>query len=72
MSTGTICDSCGKPAETQERGFIKKIDYCPECAVVADLYLDKRDEIHTDLASQWTDELALLQKEFDGTVLPDV
>ena len=71
MSTQTICDSCGTPCETVERGLIKKLDYCGDCAQAVDAYLDARDELHTASVARWDEEMADLRKQFDGVRLPD-
>lgn len=70
MSIQTVCDGCGKPAETQERGLIKKLDYCEKCVQSVDKYLAARDDLHTDLVDQWQESLIALKAKYK-VVLPD-
>lgn len=71
MSTQTMCDGCGTPGDTQERGFIKKLDYCEECVKKVDLFLAARDALHTDTVKMWEKGLAKIRKEFVDLRLPD-
>lgn len=71
MSTRTICDGCGTPGDTQERGLIKKLDYCADCAKKVDAFLAARDALHTDLVTRWEKSLAKLRKQYADMVLPD-
>jgi hypothetical protein len=71
MSTSTICDGCGTPGKTAERGLIKKLDYCEACAAKVDLFLAARDALHTDTVKMWEQGMNKIRKEFTDFRLPD-
>ena len=71
MSIQSVCDSCGAPGPTEERGLVKKLDYCPKCAARIDAFLGERDALHTDVAKMWEQGLASLRSTFSDMVLPD-
>lgn len=71
MTTRTICDGCGTPAKTAERGLIKKLDYCEECVKKVDLFLAARDALHTDMVKTWEQGMSKIRKEFVDLRLPD-
>ena len=64
MSTGTICDGCGKVNATLKRGLVIPYDYCEKCAKVVDEYQKKCDDLHNKIAAQWNDGLAKITSEF--------
>ena len=63
-----VCQGCEKMvadrAEMHERGFVNKKLYCGGCVVAVDEYLGIRDDIHTDIATQWSVMLSELHYKF--------
>ena len=55
------------------RGLVNERLYCADCAIVIDEYLEKRDELHTRVAREWSEGLAALAQEYgsDEVRLPD-
>ncbi len=65
-----VCQGCGsmssEASEFHERGFVTKKRYCARCVKVVDEYLEARDELHTDLATKWSEDLAFLRADIVG------
>ena len=67
MTVTKTCDGCGvvqgvDPFAT--RGWFSTVDYCKSCAAVYDEFVGKRDEFHTDLATQWTSGVKKLKETY--------
>jgi len=61
-------------AKMHARGFVNEKLYCATCVILVDKYLELRDELHTELARRWSEDLAVLQSDYvkQGVkVLPD-
>jgi hypothetical protein len=77
MGLQHLCDGCnallaGVPVP---HGFVRKTYYCGKCEPSVGRFEKQRDEIHTNLATSWTERLALLRSQWlrdhpDGR-LPD-
>lgn len=75
MSVQFVCDGCAKPvAEPKEVGHVTKRQYCAECAVKADLFIDAEEALRKTLHERFTADRDLLIAKFTdgGFRLPDI
>ena len=76
MAMKKICDMCGAVKdEIETKGLVVPVDYCTECAVVADAYLFQVDSLHEQVVGQWDQGLDKIRKQFTEShpnmVFPD-
>ena len=65
MSISYLCDGCGEPVKTpQERGFIRKRQYCKECVKPVDKWLKERDDLQEKMSLDWQEGLQGFRLEF--------
>jgi len=64
---------CSALSDFHERGIVYPRYYCDACVEQADAYLKERDEIHTQIATDWQEGLAEVARDlgFEKGKLPD-
>lgn len=56
MSLRRTCDGCGaRGTQLQERGLVRKCEFCPTCIPVVDAYLAAVDHAHDCAATVFRD-----------------
>lgn len=75
MSSSFICDGCGAPvAEPKRVGQALVRDYCEDCELIAQAFVDSEEKLRVDLQKKFADERETLIREAlkDLAKLPDV
>jgi hypothetical protein len=80
MSQTFECDGgCGFTSSNSKDlhvvGFVVEKEYCSKCSVIVEMYLQERDELHTELTATWKRKKDRLKsrflKELKNGSLPD-
>lgn len=75
MGLRAVCDcGCGKSTDDlsglKAHGFIHKVYYLPECSAPIEEFLKARNQLHTQIAQEFTKKLETLKQTFH-TVNPN-
>lgn len=62
MGQATVCDGCGisETIRFTAYGITDSRDYCPDCVILVERFLDERDELHERLATEFRDAMQAL------------
>ena len=67
MAKSTTCDGCGTSECASgfvSYGWFSPVDYCSNCGAIYEEFVKDRDDLHTDLANQWTGGIAKLRDKY--------